>query len=332
MRRIIRFASAITALSLCQAAAGGPGAAKNSPAEERRPKAAIRLKGAPVTPADGTSWLDHLGRAFNETSMGKTYLLGPAPYEEGEPPQWKPSLWGNLATQFMVLSGSDLYRLNCQGCHGANGEGAPPEISSLVDPVRATSPELIAERMKKVGAPISSAIANQLAAQAATSVLQRIAHGGQNMPPFPHLDKVEVQVLVAYLNQLVGVPGAKGKQRYVEEPASKVGEHLVKATCQICHGATGPNPSPQQLLDGAIPPLAVLSTRTTLPEFVRKVTYGAPITMGTPQLRYRGRMPVLNYLSENDVAAAYLYLTLYPPRNVLSGKVLAQPARGVPSR
>ena len=196
--------------------------------------------------------------------------------------------------------------------------GAPPEINSIVDPVRATSAELIVQRMKKVGAPISWAIAKQLASQAEASLRQRVNHGGQNMPPFPHLNEVEVQALVAYLNQLAGVPGAEKKQIFVEEPVIRVGEHLVKATCHICHGATGPNPNPQQLLQGAIPPLAVLTTRTTLPEFVRKVTSGAPITEGTLRLRYRGRMPVFGYLDENEVAAAYLYLILYPPHDVTS--------------
>jgi hypothetical protein len=35
--------------------------------------------------------------------------------------------------------------------------------------------------------------------------------------------------------------------------------------------------------------------------------------MGTPVLPYRGRMPVFDYLSESEVADAYLYLELYPP-------------------
>jgi hypothetical protein len=29
---------------------------------------------------------------------------------------------------------------------------------------------------------------------------------------------------------------------------------------------------------------------------------------------YRGRMPVFDYLTEDEVANAYLYLTLYPPQ------------------
>jgi hypothetical protein len=71
------------------------------------------------------------------------------------------------------------------------------------------------------------------------------------------------------------------------------------------------------LLRGAIPPLSTLTTRTSLPEFIRKVTYGAPVIMGAPPFSYRdsyrGRMPVFRFLTEDEAADAYLYLTLYPP-------------------
>ena len=35
-------------------------------------------RAVPVTPVSGESWLVHLNRSFNETSMGKTGHLGPA--------------------------------------------------------------------------------------------------------------------------------------------------------------------------------------------------------------------------------------------------------------
>ena len=84
----------------------------------------------------------------------------------------------------------------------------------------------------------------------------------------------------------------------------------------------GPDPGPQQLLDGAIPPLNTLTTRKSQPEFIQKVTVGAPILMGTPPLLCRGRMPVFYYLSEEEAADAYLYLTRYPP----SEKARSEPA------
>ena len=46
-------------------------------------------------------------------------------------------------------------------------------------------------------------------------------------------------------------------------------------------------------------------------------TIGAPVVMGAAPLSYRdsytGRMPVFHYLSQEEAADAYFYLTLYPP-------------------
>jgi hypothetical protein len=67
-------------------------------------------------------------------------------------------------------------------------------------------------------------------------------------------------------------------------------------------------------LEGAIPPLSTLTTRVSLPEFVRKVTSGSTIALGTPSAPYRGRMPVFPFLSQDEAAAAYQYLILYPPQ------------------
>jgi hypothetical protein len=56
----------------------------------------------------------------------------------------------------------------------------------MINPVRATSPELILERMKKSGAPVSVAVARQLASQSKAALLNRIAAyrstAGQGMP------------------------------------------------------------------------------------------------------------------------------------------------------
>jgi mono/diheme cytochrome c family protein len=275
-------------------------------------------KDAPVTAAEGESWLNHLHRSFHETSMGRTWDLGPrGPVPGDESAPWQPEISSNFASQTVTLHGSDLYRLNCQGCHGASGLGAPPEINSIIDPVRATSVQVIMARAKKTGQDVSRADTAVLAQQARGLLLQRFHKGGQAMPPFPHLSEAEIRSLVAYLNQLSGVPGAERQQIAIKEPSYRIGEHIVKSTCQICHSAAGPNPDPQQLSDGAIPPLSTLTTRTGLPEFVRKVTNGAPIIMGSPPFSYRdsfrGRMPVFHYLSADEAADAYLYLTLYPP-------------------
>jgi mono/diheme cytochrome c family protein len=272
-------------------------------------------KDIPVTAVAGESWLNHLHRSFNDTSMGKTGRLGPPAPMAGEgSASWQLRLSLDFATKTATLHGSDVYRLNCRGCHEESGLGAPPEINSTIDPVRATSVAVIMGRMKKAGVDMSRANATVLAKQSNTALLQRLHEGGQDMPPFPQLSEAEIRSLVAYLKQLAGVPGAEREQVTVKESPSRVGEHIVKSTCHVCHSAVGPNPDTQQLVEGAIPPLSTLSTRTSLPEFVRKVTYGAPIIMGTPPLQRRGRMPVFGYLSEDEAANVYLYLMLYPPQ------------------
>ena len=275
---------------------------------------AVGSKYDPVTAVAGASWLVHLNRSFNETSMGKTGHLGaPAPVPGETASVWQPELSYSVASQPFTLHGSDLYRLNCQGCHGESGQGAPPEINSVINPVRSTSVTLVMARMKTVGMDISRADAVKLAQQSNTALLQRLHNGGQNMPPFPHLNEAEVRSLFAYLKQLAGVPGAEREQLAVKESPIRVGEHIVKSTCHTCHSAGGPDPDAQQIWDGAIPPLNTLTTRKSRPEFIQKITHGAPILMGTPPSLYRGRMPVFYYLSEDEAADVYLYLTLYPP-------------------
>jgi mono/diheme cytochrome c family protein len=298
-------------------------AARNSLATPRsiasQAPAVSRKAGNPlVTPVVGESWLDHLNRRFGDTNMGKTWDLGPPPAtaEEDLPGEGAASLV-SCTTQTVSLRGADLYRLNCRGCHGEVGLGAPPEITSVVDPVRATSVQLVRERMKKVGMDVSLAQATQLAQQAQAALVQRLHRGGKNMPPFPQLQEAEVQSILAYLRQLAGIPGAEKEQRAVTESPLRVGELIVKSTCHICHSAAGSNPSPVQILNGAIPPLQVLTSRTDQSGLVRKVTQGAPILMGKPAMLFRGRMPVLRYLTSNEVADVYLYLVLYPPPSEL---------------
>ena len=273
-----------------------------------------RPESFPITPAEGESWLNHLHRSFQETSMGKSYHLGPllarGEKESPDPPQQ----WSRQsASQMVILHGSDLYRLNCWGCHGEFGLGVPPEINSVINPTRATSTQLVMERMKNRGMDMSRADAAQLANQAKAALLQRLHKGGTDMPAFSHLSEPEIRAIVNYLRQLAEIPGAEKQQAMVKESRVRAGEHLVKSTCHICHSAAGPNPDAQQLFDGVIPPLNTLTTRTNLLQFEQKIRRGAPIVMGTPPSASRGRMPVFDYLSEEEVADAYLYLKLYPP-------------------
>ena len=244
--------------------------------------------------------------------MGKTGRLGPGPEEK---PALQSPVQGTIfsSRDGVTLHGSDLYRLNCQGCHGESGLGAPPEINSVINPVRATSVPLVLARMKNAGMDISYADATKLAEQSKAALLLRLHQGGENMPAFPQLNQAEIGALLAYLKQLAEVPGAASEQSAIKESHVRVGELIVKSTCHTCHSAVGDNPAPQELMQGAIPPLSTLTTRKNQSEFIQKVTQGAPVLMGLPPVLCRGRMPVLFYLSEQEAADVYLYLTLYPP-------------------
>ncbi|HXJ89581.1 MAG TPA: cytochrome c [Candidatus Binatia bacterium] len=269
-----------------------------------------------VTPVTGESWLNHLHRSLEQSSMGNTGHLGPAAIVLGRLAAENASLQrlgSESRQQSVTLQGADLYRLNCRGCHGEFGLGAPPEINSVIGATRATSTPLIIARMKERGLDTSREQANDLANQAKATLMERLHKGGIEMPPFPHLSEPEIRAIFSYLRQLAEIPGAENQQVRVEEEPVRVGEHIVKSTCHVCHSALGVNPNGDELLQGAIPPLSSLTTRVSLPGFERKVRHGAPIMMGTPLEPYRGRMPVFDYLSESEVADAYLYLKIYPP-------------------
>jgi cytochrome c5 len=274
--------------------------------------------GQVVTPVRGESWLEHIHRSFDETSMGKASgVYGPEAAMPGESLLQNPTLTLSykFTGQSTTLYGSDLYRLKCQACHGASGAGAPPEINSVLDPVRATSASLYIERMKKVGIDVTWNDAAALASQARGTLLQRLHKGGTDMPtPSPYLTDVELRSLSAYLRELAGIPGKKQQIPIVESPL-RVGEHIVKSTCHICHASVGNNPSPQELEEGQIPPLSSLTSRVSINEFITKIMVGAPVSEGALAMPVRGRMPVFAYLTPDEAADAYLYLSLYPPHD-----------------
>jgi hypothetical protein len=129
------------------------------------------------TPVTGPSVLEHLHRDMGNTSMGRSSsLLGPPPTEV------PPRIQVGPLPPAMVLAGSDLYRLKCRGCHGPAGEGAPPEINSIINPVRATSAATIMKRMRERGASMSHRDAAVLARQSASSLSDRLHKGGTDMP------------------------------------------------------------------------------------------------------------------------------------------------------
>lgn len=290
---------------------------------------------ADVTPVRGPSWIQQLGIDLDDTRMGKMGGEGaPPPASRREPmPRLEEGeglrgllhrffsllgagderAWESLNRPF-TLGGEDLYRLSCQSCHGPNGRGAPPEINSLLDPVRAMSPELLEARQRSQGRRLPPGMARQLAADAEKALRDRLANGGKRMPAFPHLAEGDVVALIGYLKVLAGVPGAERSPPQVTESVVRVGEHLVKGTCHTCHAATGPGASHMMMyMRGIIPSLASMPEQMSLSSVLAKVREGGRGGMMMMMARM-SRMPVFSYLTDEEVMAAYLYLARYPPQ------------------
>jgi len=289
-----------------------------------------------VTAVAGPSWLKHLGISdVTSTAMGRmggTQPPVPSPRREPQVSTaqgrsghgmsnilnriWRLFRSDNkeatgMMNETFMLAGSDLYRMNCQSCHGPNGVGSPPEIKSLIGPVQGASPDFIKERMEKLGRSISDEQARELAAGAESALRERLKNGGEKMPPFRHLRGDEVEALLQYLKELAGVAGNGEKQILVPQSVARVGEHVVKGTCRICHDATGPGGGRMAMMRGVIPSLASMPEEKSLQDVVRQVETGSS---GMMMMMGGSGMPPLPFITQEEAAAAYLYLLKYPPK------------------
>jgi mono/diheme cytochrome c family protein len=268
---------------------------------------------ATVTPVTGPSWLQRRGLTMSQSKMGEmggTRTPPAPPREQG----------GEGRSASFLLTGADLYRLSCQSCHGPAGSGSPPEISSLIGPVQGTSVAMIARRMQARGVEVDPDLERQLADEAERDLRDRLQNGGKAMPPFHYLRADEVDSLLAYLDQLAGVPAGPRPAPPVSEPAARVGELMVKGTCHICHDATGPGAGHMAMMRGVIPSLASLPQENSLDSLTRAVRYGPSEMMGGMgrmgmMSRMGGpQMPPFPYFNDQEIEAAYSYLQAYPPK------------------
>lgn len=283
----------------------------------------------PVASAQGKSWLNQLAVTVSDTSMGQMGGTGPIPGTARREPELtqqhglrsvmrrffsqlraNPDHASRVLNESFTLTGTDLYRLSCQSCHGPEGKGDTPEIQPLLGPVQGTSPVLIRERLKRRRVPINEELVERLAAEAKSSLLDRIRHGGDKMPPFDHLRGDEVETLIRYLQDLAAVPPPQREELLVSESAARVGEHVIKGTCHICHDATGPGGGHMAMMRGIIPSLASFPRDHSLSAVTRQVEFGSSRMM---MMMNQQRMPPMPYFTEEEIAAAYYYLVGYPP-------------------
>jgi mono/diheme cytochrome c family protein len=263
-----------------------------------------------VTPVAGSSWLNHLGINYRDTGLGRgAGRYGPGPTEPV--PDRRPlSLPLERSVQ---LTGADLYRLNCQACHRAEGTGTAPDVRSLLPVVQGSSFEAMRQKLRLEGVTGTNTKARTEAGQTKRDLYARIQHGGQKMPPREHLQESDLDMLYAYLTELAGTPDARPLTTKTVS-WERLGENVVKGTCHICHDAVGPSPTEAALLNGAIPSFTTILKSKTVVDFITKVRSGAPTTMGDIRFHYRGRMPVFYYLKDHEVAAAYVFLNTFPPQ------------------
>ena len=264
-----------------------------------------------VTPVSGPSTLRHLSRTISTSSMGwgGQWSALPGPVR----PASKPAPADRPGEQ-LTVTGADLYRISCRACHRPDGSGSPPEINTILDPVRAASDRWMVDRMKERGRPVDTAYIHGLTAATESDLQKRLREGGHNMPSFDHLSTDEIATLRPYLDFLAGLPGAESRQRNLIEPEARVGELIIKGTCHICHDAVGRDDIPVTALSGVIPPLSALTRLKSFEDFQHKIREGAPVALGSAGIMTRGRMPVFAYLSEAEAVTAYDYLIRYRPR------------------
>src|SRR3954462_11736085 len=124
----------------------------------------------PVTPVSGRRWLHTLRVDYRDTSLGRgAGRYGPNPSDLATDRKAAPVTLGARVT----VTGADLYRVNCQACHRAEGTGAPPEIKSVLPAVQGST-------LQQMRGVVTKA-----------DLYARIEKGGQKMPARAHLQPAD---------------------------------------------------------------------------------------------------------------------------------------------
>jgi mono/diheme cytochrome c family protein len=280
---------------------------------------------AALFPVQGPSWIRHLGLSVSKTHMGQLggdaalTANGASSIEKLRPIMQRflstvrsdPQQASRILDEEFTVSGADIYRWNCQGCHGTEGKGMPPEINSVLGPVQGTSEAMTRARMEARGLDVDDDMIKQVTELARQALRDRLQHGGTNMPAFSHLRPDEIQALTGYLEKLASVPGAKDDV-LVHETAARAGEHILRGTCHICHDGTGPGAGATALMQGNVPSLASLPQEHSLSGVVHQVQYGS---CNSVKLTGSDVMPAYPYFSEEEVTAAFFATSTSPQKS-----------------
>ena len=146
-----------------------------------RPDCASRCEGrrARSHARCGTQLANHLNLKYEDSSLGRgAGRYGPSPTETGPAVRRSPS---SPTPRSTVLTGADLYRLNCQACHRAEGTGAPSEIKSVLSLVQGSSFQWLRQQMKHEGKAENIPALQAQATKARAELYRRIREGGQRI-------------------------------------------------------------------------------------------------------------------------------------------------------
>ena len=171
-----------------------------------------------------------------------------------------------------LLSGRDVYRLNCQACHGPDAKGTTQTPSLL---------------------PTAQTLAR---GDGDSTVRSRLAKGGERMPALAHLSPPEVDAILGYLRELGGAGPTPGVE-VVALSGPALGERIYQSNCASCHE---PGSAAAAGLMCQPAPLAGATQRFSKEQVMNLLDVGV------------GPMPAFAHLNQDERDALWLYLETRP--------------------
>ena len=197
------------------------------------------------------------------------------------------SIADNIAVQDTVITGQELFRLNCAGCHGLDRKGNMPTFPSLID---------IKDKLTK------------------EEIRTQVKNGKGLMTPMAHLSEKEINGIIGYL-----FDENENAQRVTMAALTSVkqGEMLFKSNCVGCHRATINDPIPQNantqmcsMMEPAV--LAGATRHFTKDEFLNILETGPCY------------MPSFSYMKLEEKETLYAYLKTLEEKGEPEGKTMGQ--------
>ncbi len=193
---------------------------------------------------------------------------------------------GEAISKDTLVTGQELFRLNCGGCHGLNREGKPPTFPSLVN---------IQKKMSK------------------EQIRTQIKNGKGLMPPHPNFSDDEINAIISYL---YNEPEQKVKIASADFSPIELGKDIVMSNCVSCHRLSINDPIPagaKTMCSMMAPaPFAGVAKRFTKDEFYNILQTGPCY------------MPSFDFLTTSDKDAIWAYLKTLEGKGEPEGKTMGQ--------